>query len=115
MESSIALLEAGAQIMTADILGLRPCDLAPVSVCVCVSECVCVCVCVCGWVGGCVGVRGEGVCVTYSISCMCMYMYNIICTLCVHHVIYMYVLCHVICHVMCHVICHVSDVSCDRS
>ena len=31
MECSIALLEAGAQIMVADILGLRPYDLSPVS------------------------------------------------------------------------------------
>ena len=31
MECSIALLEAGAQIMTADILGLKPHDLNPVS------------------------------------------------------------------------------------
>ena len=31
MECSIALLEAGAQIMVADILGLRPYDLRPVS------------------------------------------------------------------------------------
>ena len=32
MECSIALLEAGAQLMTADILGLRSYDLDPVSV-----------------------------------------------------------------------------------
>lgn len=31
MECSIALLEAGAQIMAVDILGLRPFDLCPVS------------------------------------------------------------------------------------
>ena len=31
MECSIALLEYGAQIMTNDVLGLRPYDLCPVS------------------------------------------------------------------------------------
>lgn len=31
IECSIALLEAGAQIMATDILGLRPFDLDPVS------------------------------------------------------------------------------------
>ena len=33
MECSIALLEAGAQVMVTDILGLRPYDLSPVSGC----------------------------------------------------------------------------------
>ena len=31
MECSIALLEAGAHVTATDILGLRPCDLDPVS------------------------------------------------------------------------------------
>ena len=30
IECSIALLEAGAQVTSCDILGLRPCDLDPV-------------------------------------------------------------------------------------
>ena len=31
VECSIALLEYGAQIMATDVLGLRPCDVNPVS------------------------------------------------------------------------------------